>query len=87
MTNPIAKRAIKAAVIAALLSGKLIGIMMPMSIAPNTKPQMTPSVILDILPPLGVLTIREAVLNQLMCSVSRLIYLMWKSSCNGLVYM
>jgi hypothetical protein len=48
MTNPIPKRAMNAAVIAAFLSRKLIGNMIPMSIAPNTKPQMTPSRILDI---------------------------------------
>jgi hypothetical protein len=38
----------KAAGIAAVLSGKVIGSMIPMSIAPNTKPQTTPSKILDI---------------------------------------
>jgi hypothetical protein len=37
----------KAAVIAAFLSGKLIGSIIPMSMAPNAKPQMTPSMILD----------------------------------------
>ncbi len=36
MTNPIPKRAMKAAVMAALLSGKLIGSMIPMSMAPKT---------------------------------------------------
>jgi hypothetical protein len=35
-------------VIAAFLSGKLIGSMIPMSIAPNTKPQIPPSMILDM---------------------------------------
>src|ERR1700733_12968257 len=47
ITNPIPNRAMKAAVIAAFLSGKLIGSIIPMSMAPNTKPQMTPSMILD----------------------------------------
>jgi hypothetical protein len=40
----------KATVIAALLSGKLMGSMTPMSTAPNTRPQITPSMILDISP-------------------------------------
>jgi hypothetical protein len=46
----------KAAVIAAFLSGKVIGNIIPMSIAPNTKPQMIPSTILDI----GVLSVTAA---------------------------
>src|SRR5580698_3192309 len=48
ITNPIPKRAMKAAVMAARLSGKFIGTIIPMSIAPNAKPQITPSRILDI---------------------------------------
>jgi hypothetical protein len=38
----------KAAAIAVLLSGKLIGSMIPTSIAPNTNPQMMPSRTLDM---------------------------------------
>jgi hypothetical protein len=37
-----------AAVIAAFLSGKFIGSMMAISIAPNAKPQTSPSRILDM---------------------------------------
>jgi hypothetical protein len=38
----------KAAVIAVFLSGKLIGSMIPMSMAPKTNPEMTPSRTLDM---------------------------------------
>jgi len=47
MANPIPKRAMNAAVIAALLSKKLIGNMIPTSTMPKAKPQMTPSRSLD----------------------------------------
>src|SRR2546421_12871073 len=48
MVKPIAKRAMNAAVMAARLSEKFIGSMIATSTAPNSKPQMTPRVILDI---------------------------------------
>ena len=55
----------KAAVIAAFLSGKLIGNMIPMSIAPNTKPQMTPSRTLDMCSPFRLLACSiEAISRQ-----------------------
>ena len=48
MTNPIPKRAMKAAVIAAFLSGKVMGSMIPTSIAPNARPQIAPRTTLDM---------------------------------------
>src|SRR5580658_167851 len=71
IANPIPKRAMKAAVIAAFLSGKLIGSMIPMSIAPNTKPQIMPSTILDISPPFRPLLMQASLVNQLIRPVSR----------------
>src|SRR6266568_1045226 len=70
MTNPIPKRATKAAVMAALLSGKLIGSMIPMSMAPNTNPQMTPRVILDMSILRATVDFQRLV-NQLIRAVSR----------------
>jgi len=42
ITNPIPKRALRAAVIAAFLSGNVIGRMIPTTIVPNTRPQIAP---------------------------------------------
>src|SRR6266849_6756043 len=70
MTNPIPKRATKAAVMAALLSGKLIGSMIPMSMAPNTNPQMTPRLILDM-STLRATADFQRLVNQLIRAVSR----------------
>ena len=53
IANPIPKRAMNAAVMAAFLSGKLIGSMNPTSTTPKTRPQITPSRILDITPPVA----------------------------------
>jgi hypothetical protein len=62
----------KAAMIAAFLSGKVIGIMIPMSIAPNAKPQMMPSRILDIwCPHFALLLMQASLVNQPIRLVSR----------------
>jgi hypothetical protein len=59
-------------VIAAFLSGKLIGSMIPMSMAPNTKPQMTPSRTLDIcVLPFKLLANLPCLVNQLIRPVPR----------------
>src|SRR2546425_2550051 len=58
-TNPMAKRFMKAPRIAALLSGKLMGSMIPTSRAPKARPQTTPSITRDIVV-LGELNTHQA---------------------------
>ena len=62
----------KAAVIPAFLSGKLIGNMIAISTAPNTKPQIMPSRILDIFSPVIrlLLIAKRPPVNQLIGTVS-----------------